>query len=420
VASDRVDGVRRALEATPDNHALRLLLAEMLADEGDAAGALDEYDRLHADRELPAESLLAAGQAALDAGRQDRAQAFADAASANGLADEASQLKSEIDASLGLKGMVPMLRPGGAGDDDGEEERAELELDADRAVTFADVGGLDDVKKTINRTIILPFQRHDLYEKYKRGAGGGVLLFGPPGCGKTMLARATAGECGLPFSNVRIEEILDPYFGVSEQKLHDAFVQARRFAPCVLFLDELDAIAFARRKHTSNVGRPLVDQLLQELDAIGADNEGVLVLAATNAPWDVDEAMKRPGRFDRMVFVPPPDEPARARILELQLEGRPASGVDVQKVANKTPLFSGADLRALADRAVDLVIDEALETGHDRPLKTGDLETALKGMRPSTLEWLATARNYVDFANQGGRYDEVAAFLVSREVKSWR
>jgi transitional endoplasmic reticulum ATPase len=420
VASDRVEGLRRALEATPDNHALRLLLAETLADDGDAAAAVEEFDRLFADGQLPAESLLEAGRSALEAGRQDRAQAFADAATENGLVDEASELKSEIDASLGLKGMVPMLRPGGGLDAAGDEEPAELELDAERAVTFADVGGLDDVKKTINRTIILPYQRHDLYEKYKRGAGGGVLLFGPPGCGKTLLARATAGECGLPFSNVRIEEILDPYFGVSEQKLHDAFVQARRFAPCVLFLDELDAIAYARRKHTSNVGRPLVDQLLQELDAIGADNEGVLVLAATNAPWDVDEAMKRPGRFDRMVFVPPPDEPARARILELQLEGRPASGVDAKKIAKKTPLFSGADLRALAERAVDVVIDEALESGKERELSNGDLETALKGMRPSTLEWLSTARNYVDFANQGGRYDEVAAFLVSREVKSWK
>ena len=419
MASDRVEGLRRALEAAPDNHALRLVLAETLAAEGDAAAALAEYDRLFAEDRLPAEGLLAAGRAALEAGRQDRAQAFADAATESGLVEEASELKSAIDASLGLKGMVPLLRPGSP-DEDGEGEPAALELDADRAVTFADVGGLDDVKKTINRTIILPYQRHDLYEKYKRGAGGGVLLFGPPGCGKTLLARATAGECGLPFSNVRIEEILDPYFGVSEQKLHDAFVQARRFAPCVLFLDELDAIAYARRKHTSNVGRPLVDQLLQELDAIGADNEGVLVLAATNAPWDVDEAMKRPGRFDRMVFVPPPDEAARARILELQLEGRPASGVDVKKIAKKTPLFSGADLKALTERAVDIVIDDALDTGEERPLATADLETALKGMRPSTLEWLSTARNYVDFANQGGRYDEVAAFLVSREAKSWR
>jgi transitional endoplasmic reticulum ATPase len=305
-------------------------------------------------------------------------------------------------------------------DDDGVVGPPQLELDSKAAITFADVGGLGDVKKAINRTIILPFQRHDLYEKYKRGAGGGVLLFGPPGCGKTLLARATAGECGLPFSNVRIEEILDPYFGVSESNLHDAFVQARRFAPCVLFLDELDAIAFARRKHSGSVGRQLVDQLLQELDAIGADNENILVLAATNAPWDVDEAMKRPGRFDRIVFVPPPDPSAREHILSLHLAGRPSESINLARIAKRTPLFSGADLRALVERAVDLVIDYALERGEERPLTTEDLDRAVDGMRPTTLEWIATARNYVEFANQGGRYDEVAAFLVSREARAWK
>jgi SpoVK/Ycf46/Vps4 family AAA+-type ATPase len=188
----------------------------------------------------------------------------------------------------------------------------------------------------------------------------------------------------------------------------------------VLFLDELDAIAFARRKHVGSAGRPLVDQLLQELDSIGSDNEDILVLGATNAPWDVDGAMKRPGRFDRALFVAPPDRAARERILALQLDGRPHEDVDVAKIAKRTPLFSGADLRALIERAVDLVIDEALDSGEERALTTVDLERALAGMRPSTLEWLATARNYVEFANQGGGYDEVAAFLVSREARSWK
>jgi ATP-dependent 26S proteasome regulatory subunit len=412
---DRVEGLRSALVAAPDNHVLRLLLAEALMDGGMPGEALEEYDRLLEVGQLDDHGLVAAGRAALAAGRHDRAQSFVDAASAAGAVNGISELRREINESLGLQQMVQVVKQGVG--EDGIAQPSQLELGA-KAVTFADVGGLDDVKKAINRTIILPFQRHDLYERYKRGAGGGVLLFGPPGCGKTLLARATAGECGLPFSNVRIEEILDPYFGASEANLHDAFVQARRFAPCVMFLDELDAIAFARRKHSGSVGRSLVDQLLQELDAIGADNENILVLAATNAPWDVDEAMKRPGRFDRVVFVPPPDPAARERILSLHLSDRPADNVDIARLAKQTPLFSGADLRALVERAVDLVIDEALDRGEERPLRTGDLEQALKEMRPTTLEWIATARNYVEFANQGGRYDEVAAFLVSREARS--
>lgn len=415
MSSERVEGLRRALEATPENDAVRLLLAEVLVTEGAAKEALIEFEQLSTSGALPPEALLLAGRTALDAGRHDRAQAYADVASESGLVDVASELKNAINESLGLRRTMQLVSPGV--DEDGVLT-PQLELDSAPALTFADVGGLEDVKKAIHRTIILPFQRSDLYAKYKRGAGGGVLLYGPPGCGKTLLARAAAGECALPFSNVRIEEVLDPYFGVSESKLHDAFAQARRFSPCVLFLDELDAIAFARRKHSGNVGRTLVDQLLQELDAIGADNENVLVLAATNAPWDVDEAMKRPGRFDRVLFVPPPDEPARERILTLQLANRPTDDVDVARVAKRTPLFSGADLRALVERAVDLVIDDALERGEERALTTTDLEAALQGMRPSTHEWLATARNYVEFANQGGGYDEVAAFLLSREARS--
>ena len=412
--ADRIEGLRQALELSPGNHALRLVLAESLAEEERYREAAHEYRALHDAGELPAEALAVAGRTALQAGDIAFAQQLADAAQASDLVEGAGDLRREIDEVLGLSGVMRVAQTAGP---DGTAQP--VEFDSSPTVTFADVGGLDDVKKAIHRTIILPYQRPDLYEKYGRSAGGGVLLFGPPGCGKTMLARATASECGLPFSNVRIEEILDPFYGASERNLHDVFEQARRAAPCVLFLDELDAIGFARRKQTGSAGRPLVNQLLEELDSIGADNAGMLILAATNAPWDVDEALKRPGRFDRTVFVPPPDKTARERILERLASRRPTEKLDLGKIVKATPLFSGADLAALFERALDHVIDEALDRGTEPPLRSEHLERALVDMRPSTLEWLANARNYVEFANQGGRYDDVRAFLVSREARAW-
>lgn len=210
---------------------------------------------------------------------------------------------------------------------------------------------------------------------------------------------------------------MDPYLGVSERNLHEAFERARANAPCVLFLDELDALAFARHKHGGSEARRLVDVLLQELDAIGSENEGLLVLAATNAPWDVDEAMLRPGRFDRVIFVPPPDEPARADILSVLVKEVPADGLDLKALAGQTPMFSGADLRALIERGVDRVIDEALAGGGEPPLAMRHLTEALPTVKPSTLDWLHRVRSYIEFANQSERYDDVAAYLKSRDVR---
>jgi SpoVK/Ycf46/Vps4 family AAA+-type ATPase len=300
----------------------------------------------------------------------------------------------------------------------GPEAETPFEADTSKeTTTFDQVGGMEEIKRVIHRMVILPLSRPELYEKYGRKSGGGVLLYGPPGCGKTLLARATAGECGLPFINVRIEDVMDPYLGVSERNLHAAFERARANAPCVLFLDELDALAFARHKHGGSEARRLVDVLLQELDAIGSENDGLLVLAATNAPWDVDEAMLRPGRFDRVIFVPPPDEPARADILSVLVKDVPADGLDLKAIAGQTPMFSGADLRALIERGVDRVIDEALANGGEPPLAMRHLADVLNAVKPSTLDWLHRVRSYIEFANQSERYDDVASYLKSRDVR---
>jgi SpoVK/Ycf46/Vps4 family AAA+-type ATPase len=412
--SDRLEGLRAAVELSPDNHSLRLVLAEALAAEDEGEEALEHYEVLLDAGALPTDELVRVGTLAIGLGRLQIAARCLEAARRAGAMGGTAGLEQELKAALVDEGVARRAI------DPEEPPPMVAEPVEAESVTFEQVGGLEAVKKAIHKTIVLPFQRPDLYERYGRRAGGGVLLYGPPGCGKTLLARATAGECGVPFLNVRMEDVLDPMYGVSERRLHDAFADARLRAPCVLFIDELDAIAFARRKQPGSAGRALVDQLLQELDAIGSDNQGMLVLAATNAPWDVDDALKRPGRFDRVVFVSPPDTPARRRILELALEDRPQTGIDIDDLARRTALFSGADIRALVERAVDGVIDEALERGGDVPIRTAHLERALRDARATTTDWLRTARNYVEFANQGGRYDDVLAYLESPDGKAAR
>ena len=221
MAADRVDALRRALELSPDNHELRLLLAAALDEAGEHAAAAAEYRSLAEQELLPRDRLIEAGRAALQAGDVVLATWFADRAREAGEIDGVADLQRDVDTSLGVEAVVRVAGPSA------DPSAPAVELERGIPVTFDDIGGLDEIKKAINRTIILPYRRPELYERYGRRAGGGVLLYGPPGCGKTMLARATAGECGLPFSNVRIEEILDPFIGVSERNLHDVFVQAR-------------------------------------------------------------------------------------------------------------------------------------------------------------------------------------------------
>ncbi|CEG28733.1 ATP-binding protein [Bacillus sp. B-jedd] len=270
----------------------------------------------------------------------------------------------------------------------------------DKKVTFDDVGGLEDLKKTIEMKIIKPFINPGLFAKFRKKAGGGILLYGPPGCGKTFIAKATAGECRANFYPIHISEILDPYIGVSEQNLHHAFETARRNSPAVVFFDELDALGFSRSKSRSEVLRPLVDTMLTELQSVETSNEKLLVIGATNMPWDVDDAFKRPGRFDKLVFVPPPDRKARKIIFKLKLSGRPVeSGIVYDILADRTPLYSGADIENIVELASEQVLAEIMDGGHERPITMEDLLNAINQTKPTTLEWLATIKNYIKFGN---------------------
>lgn len=287
--------------------------------------------------------------------------------------------------------------------DDGRLERPEI--------SFQDVGGMDAVKDEIRLKIIYPLTQADLYRAYGKTIGGGILLYGPPGCGKTYLARATAGEINSSFISVGINDVLDMWLGNSERNLHEIFEQARDHQPCVLFFDEVDALAANRTDLRQSSSRMVINQFLSELDGVKSSNEGVLILAATNAPWHLDSAFRRPGRFDRILFVPPPDGTARAAILRLLCRGKPVDEIDYDHISRKTENFSGADLKAVVDVAVERKLQEAMRSGIPKPLGTRDLIAAATTVKSSTKEWFATARNYALYANEGGLYDDILKYL---------
>ena len=291
-----------------------------------------------------------------------------------------------------------------------QRNKAEAELERPE-IKFEDVGGMDTVKEQVNLKIIQPMLNPEIYEAYGQKIGGGILMYGPPGCGKTFLARATAGEVDARFMVVGISDVLDMYMGMSENNLHELFEQARSHTPCVMFFDEVDALGASRTDMRQSSGRQLINQFLSELDGAQASNDGVLILAATNAPWHLDSAFRRPGRFDRIIFVPPPDAPARAQIVQIMLKGKPAKDIDYDFVAKKTEGFSGADLKAVIDTAVEEKLKDAMKTGVPQPLVTKDLTRAAKKLRPTTKEWFATARNHALYANQGGIYDDIIDYM---------
>ena len=278
-------------------------------------------------------------------------------------------------------------------------------------ITFTDVGGMDALKEEIRLKIIYPLTHAAMFKAYGKTVGGGVLMYGPPGCGKTHLARATAGEVKAGFIAVGIHEVLDMWIGNSERNLHTLFEQARRNAPCVLFFDEVDALGASRTDMKTSGGRHLINQFLAELDGVKASNEGVLILGATNAPWHLDSAFRRPGRFDRILFVPPPDAAGRAGVLRLQLRGKPVEDVDCDAVARKCEGFSGADLKGVVDVTIEGKLREAMKSGVPAPIRTRDLLAAIATQRATTREWFATAKNYALYSNQGGTYDDILKYL---------
>jgi len=201
------------------------------------------------------------------------------------------------------------------------------------------------------------------------------------------------------------------WVGNSEKNLTAIFDLARANTPCVLFIDEIDALGAKRSDLRQSAGKNVINQFLSELDGVDKNNDGILVIGATNCPWHLDSAFRRPGRFDRIIFVPPPDTTGKEEILKIMLAEKPIADINYSKVAKNLKEFSGADIQAVIDVAIEGKLVKAMETGIPEPLATKDLLDAAKKQRATTVDWFQTAKNYAMFANQAGLYDGILNYM---------
>lgn len=411
-----IESLAAAVRAAPDDLPLRLHLAGLLVEADRGAEAVEHVATALAKdptsaqaRELMARAMGTAPTAADPAAVPGSAPAEPSDPSDDAPASKPSTFdwhaaESDLGETVG-----PMFVDGTT------EDPGPSAYDVEAAgVRLADVGGLTEVKKRLEASFLAPLRNPELRALYGKSLRGGLLLYGPPGCGKTFLAKAVAGELGASFLHVSLADVLDMYIGQSERNVKELFEVARTSAPCVLFLDELDAIGGKRSLNRSSGARTTVNQLLTELDGVGSDNEGVFVLAATNHPWDVDPALRRPGRLDRTLLVLPPDREAREAILRTHLRDRPVERIDTRRLARSTEGFSGADLAHLCESASENALMESVGSGQVRMIGMSDFDQALSEIRPSIGPWMETARNVALYANASGEYDELAKWLRKR------
>ncbi|MCV7068671.1 ATP-binding protein [Mycolicibacterium farcinogenes] len=398
-----IDG---AVRADPANRALRLHLADLLLDDGQYVAVLGHCELLLQQSPEDAEA-LARKSAALQGFGMPTPQPIPE------------QVPPPVPPPPPAAPQQPQQAEAWATADDDDDDAipvSDLMEIVRPEFTLDDVAGMEDVKQRLRMSFLEPMRNEELRKSFGHALRSSLLLWGPPGCGKTFLAKSLAGELGLFFIHVGIADILDKWLGNSERNIKSVFEEARQMRPTVLFIDELDALGHKRAQASSFV-RSIVNQLLLELDGATSDNEGLLVLGATNQVWDVDPALLRPGRFDRKVLVLPPDRPAREAILAHHLRTSPTDRLNLATVAERTDGYSGADLAGLCRHAVEFALHDSVRRGTTQPVNQRHLDAALKDSQASTASWFSLAQNYVAFAENRDDYTELERYLARRKKR---
>ena len=263
-------------------------------------------------------------------------------------------------------------------------------------ITWDMIGGYEEIKREIREYIELPLRRKDIAEKYGLKPPKGILLFGPPGCGKTMMMKALANEAKINFIYVSVPEIMSKWYGESEQRLRELFNNARKMAPVILFFDEIDTIGVRREHHVGDSVTPrLLSLMLSEMDGL-ASEDGVIVVGSTNVPHLLDKALLRPGRFDKLIYVGLPDLRSRIEIFKIHCKSKPLAGdVDFEALAKMTERYTGADIANVCQEVARRVAAESLNTGVVREIKMDDFIEVIKKYKPSVS--LETLEQYEKF-----------------------
>ena len=379
-------GLRAAVEAVPDNLALRLHVATVLLEAGRPAESLE-----HSSAVL-----------ALVAGERDAVE----------LAERATGALPH--SPFPVAGPYPAVAPEPQHRGASVDQWVLGEVEEPRT-TLADVGGMAAIKRWLSTAFLSSLRDPEMRRLFGRSLRGGLLMYGPPGCGKTFLARAIAGELGTGFLRVDLAHVVDMWLGYSRRSIHEIFETARAAAPCLLYLDQLEAIGPRRAGRRHSIGRGVVDQLVAELYSASEEHEGVFVVAATEHPWDVDALLRRPGRLDHRLLVLPPDLGAREAIIRSVLAGRPlAEALDLAALAARTDGYSAADLAQLCESAAAAALEASIVSNSSRPIAMVDFTRGLHELRPSTPPWFELARDYARFAAEPGSYDDLVSYLRTR------
>ena len=245
-------------------------------------------------------------------------------------------------------------------------------------ITFDDVIGLDNVKDLIYKMVVYPFKYQDIYKAFKRDSGGGILLYGAPGTGKTMIAKAIANEIDAKFFSIKCSDIVSKWFGESERKVKEIFESANRYKKSIIFFDEFDSLGSDRENKGLQGNNRIVSELLSQIDGFDSNpNSTILLIASTNKPWNIDSALLRSGRFNKKIYVGLPNQNSRLSLLIHQLKDIPTDNIDYNKIVDRTDGYSSADIVELCNEAKDLAIGRSIKLENISPITNKDFDKAI-------------------------------------------